>query len=203
MTELITRERFLEAGRKEFLEKGFKEVSLRQICKDLGLTLGAFYGYFKSKEDLFETIVSKPANELLEYYISSHKEFSELDPKSQKEQMNDEAGDGLRTMLDFMYQNYDEFKLVFCRSAGTKYDNYLEEFIEVEMEATKQFLEIMKQNNYFEVDIDKQLNHILSSMLFQGIIEIFEHDMTYEYAVKYVNKLRIFYTAGWMKLFEE
>ncbi|MDF2511312.1 MAG: TetR/AcrR family transcriptional regulator, partial [Herbinix sp.] len=58
MEELITRQRFLEEGKKVFLEKGYQDTSLRQLCKTLGLTLGAFYGYFKGKEALFEAIVS-------------------------------------------------------------------------------------------------------------------------------------------------
>jgi TetR/AcrR family transcriptional regulator len=203
MAEVETREKFLEAGKKEFLEKGFKEASLRQICKNLGLTLGAFYGYFKSKEDLFDTIVSKPANDMLEYYVSYHKDYMEQEAKLQKDNMKDVSNDALSNMINFMYEYYKEFKLVFCCAIGTKYEFYLEEYIKVEVESTKQFLENMKNNHYFEVDIDEQLCHILVSMLFEGIVEIFEHDMDYEYAIKYVDKLRIFYTAGWMKLFEE
>lgn len=203
MAEVVTREKFLDAGKKEFMEKGFKEASLRQICKNLGLTLGAFYGYFKSKEDLFNTIVSKPANELLEYYVTYNKDYMAQEPRFQKDNLTDVSNNGLSNMINFMYECYDEFKLVFCRAFGTKYETYLEEFIKIEVDSTMQFLDNMKANHYFEVEIDEHLIHILSSMLFQGIVEIFEHDMDYEYAVKYVDKLRIFYTAGWMKLFED
>ena len=34
----------------EFLDKGFQGASLRQIVKNAGVTTGAFYGYFSSKE---------------------------------------------------------------------------------------------------------------------------------------------------------
>lgn len=200
MTE-ITKERFLEEGKKEFMEKGYKETSLRQICKNLDLTLGAFYGYFKNKEDLFHVIVSKPAEELLNYYITTHESYLSSNPEFQRNNLSEVPSRALFNMIDFMFDYYDEFKLVFCKSAGTKYETYLEQFIKVEVESSVRFLETMKVNNFFEVDLDEQLIYILSSMLMKGMVEIFEHDMEYEYALKYIMQLQKFYTAGWMKLF--
>lgn len=43
-------ERIHQAAKAEFLEKGFQAASLRQIVKTVGMTTGAFYGYYKSKE---------------------------------------------------------------------------------------------------------------------------------------------------------
>ena len=45
------------AGMREFLEKGYKSASLRNIVKTAGVTTGAFYGYYDSKEELFEALV--------------------------------------------------------------------------------------------------------------------------------------------------
>ena len=74
--------------------------------------------------------------------------------------------------------------------------------ITVEVISTRQFLDVMKKNGILQVEIDEQLSHNLASMLFNGMIEVFKHDMTYEHAKEYVTKLQVFYTAGWMKLFE-
>ena len=51
--ESTTLQNILEAGKEEFLEKGFKSASLRNIVKTAGVTTGAFYGYFSGKEALF------------------------------------------------------------------------------------------------------------------------------------------------------
>ena len=37
----------LEAGKREFLEKGFQGASLRNIAASLGVTTGAIYGYYR------------------------------------------------------------------------------------------------------------------------------------------------------------
>ena len=48
-----TLELILNAAKEEFLEKGFKSASLRNIVKKAGVTTGAFYGYFTSKSEIF------------------------------------------------------------------------------------------------------------------------------------------------------
>ena len=45
------------AAMQEFLEKDFQSASLRNIVKKAGVTTGAFYGYYASKESLFESLV--------------------------------------------------------------------------------------------------------------------------------------------------
>ena len=53
----VTLKKIQEAAMEEFAEKGFHGASLRQIVKQAGVTTGAFYGYFSSKEALFASIV--------------------------------------------------------------------------------------------------------------------------------------------------
>ena len=55
--EQTTLNRIFSAALQEFLEKGYKSASLRNIVKTAGVTTGAFYGYYDSKEELFEALV--------------------------------------------------------------------------------------------------------------------------------------------------
>lgn len=56
-TEQTTLDLIHSAAMQEFLEKGFKSASLRNIVKTAGVTTGAFYGYYRSKEELFSALV--------------------------------------------------------------------------------------------------------------------------------------------------
>ncbi|MFQ7355450.1 MAG: TetR/AcrR family transcriptional regulator [Coprococcus phoceensis] len=47
---------------RNFWKKGFQAASFRNIVKNAGVTTGAFYGYYKSKEELFEALVKEPAD---------------------------------------------------------------------------------------------------------------------------------------------
>ena len=60
-----------KAALKEFLDKGFLGASLRQIVKDAGVTTGAFYGYFSSKEALFASIVEPHAAALMGRFMEA------------------------------------------------------------------------------------------------------------------------------------
>ena len=72
-SERSTRERILEAGRREFLRSGFRGASLRAIAREAGVTTGAFYGYYASKEALFDALVSEV--EMVDYIYAHFEEF--------------------------------------------------------------------------------------------------------------------------------
>lgn len=55
----------LSAAKAEFSEKGFQSASLRRIVKNAGVTTGAFYGYFKRKEELFDALVGEQYDMLM------------------------------------------------------------------------------------------------------------------------------------------
>ena len=46
------REKILNAAGRLFRERGFEAVTIADVMKEAGLTHGAFYGHFRSKDDL-------------------------------------------------------------------------------------------------------------------------------------------------------
>lgn len=77
-TDKETLNKIHEAAEKEFLEKGFQDASLRNIVKTVGVTTGAFYGYYKSKEELFEALVGPVAEYFLNRFNEMVQEFNTL-----------------------------------------------------------------------------------------------------------------------------
>ena len=49
-----TKSHILTVSLKLFLEKGFSDVSMNELVAASGLSKGAFYHYFKSKDSLYE-----------------------------------------------------------------------------------------------------------------------------------------------------
>lgn len=199
MTELNTQEKLRKIGKEEFLDKGYKDASLREIAKKAGFTLGAFYGYYDSKESLFDDIVKEPAQTLIDYYVGVQTGFSELPPERQEDEMDQVSNTSLIQMLDILYEHFDAFKLIFFRSKGTRYETYLQKLIDVEIDYTRRFIDVLKAQGH-RVDIDEELSHILISAMFFGFVEVIDHDMRKEKAMHYITQLRAFYSAGWHKL---
>jgi AcrR family transcriptional regulator len=50
------RERILEAAARCFVRHGFHQASMQQICREAGMSPGALYRYFDSKQALIEAI---------------------------------------------------------------------------------------------------------------------------------------------------
>jgi TetR/AcrR family transcriptional repressor of nem operon len=53
-----TRQRIIDVASRQFREHGVAAVGLAGIMADAGLTNGAFYSHFKSKEDLVQAVLS-------------------------------------------------------------------------------------------------------------------------------------------------
>ena len=52
----LTEKKLLSCGKREFLEKGYAKANLRSICEASGVTTGAFYFSFASKEALLRAM---------------------------------------------------------------------------------------------------------------------------------------------------
>ena len=48
-----------------FLQKGFKEVTMKEIVKSSGFSKGAFYHYFSSKEEVFKEVIDVYFSQML------------------------------------------------------------------------------------------------------------------------------------------
>lgn len=52
ISESSTKNRILDSARKIALEKGFNNITIRDICKEANISVGAFYHYFSKKEEM-------------------------------------------------------------------------------------------------------------------------------------------------------
>lgn len=198
--ELTTIEKIHSTAKAEFLSKGFRSASLRNIVKEAGVTTGAFYGYYKSKEKLFDALVAEPYHTFMGMFRQAQNEFAELPPEQQVSSMKTHTDAYLLRMMNYIYDHMDVFKLLLCSSEGTKYENMVHEMVEIEVSATHAFAAVMERMGRKAYHIDPMLEHLLVSGMFSGFFELVIHDIPYEKAVDYLHELHDFYTAGWQKI---
>ncbi|WP_294373641.1 TetR/AcrR family transcriptional regulator [uncultured Clostridium sp.] len=190
----------LEAGKKEFLLKGFQKASMRNIAASLNVTTGAIYRYYKDKETLFELIVKETADTLEQNYIKDQEEFSKMPIDFQVESLKSFTEQDYDWMIEYIYDNYDVFKLIACCSNGTKYENYVDRLISIEVKSSHILINHMMEAGLLKNHIDTGLIHIVVTAFFHGIFETIIHDVKREQAVEYMSQLRDFYSAGWLKI---
>lgn len=188
------------AAMQEFQEKGFQMASLRNIVKTAGVTTGAFYGYYCSKEELFDALVGEHAKYVLQLFDNTLEDFEKLSGEAQTRQMTDISGDTMSRLLDYVYDNYDVFKLIILHAEGTKYSDFVHQLVMRETESTFAYIDTFKQMGCSVEPINKNLIHIVASGLFSGIFETIIHDMPKEEAKEYILQLERFCAAGWEEL---
>jgi AcrR family transcriptional regulator len=106
-----SRNKLLEAAEECFTKYGFDASGVDKICKTAGMSKGAFYHHFSSKEDLFLEMLNQWL-EIIDRYIKSAREDSS-------------------NMLE-MFVNISKAKKIF-KDAGSK----LPIFIELWVRATR------------------------------------------------------------------
>ncbi len=143
--EQTTLNLILSAAKREFLEKGFKSASLRNIVKTAGVTTGAFYGYYNSKEDLFEALVGEHYNFLLNRFYRAQKEFADIPPEEQPDNLTSTSGECMYEMLLYAYEHLNEFKLILCCSEGTRFSKLIDEMVEIETKGTHDYLKLLEK----------------------------------------------------------
>jgi AcrR family transcriptional regulator len=52
------RQRVLFSAKRAFAERGFTGANVNEIARDAGISVGALYKYFRSKEDIFRAIIA-------------------------------------------------------------------------------------------------------------------------------------------------
>ena len=195
-----TLKRIQDAAMQEFLDKGFQGASLRQIVKNAGVTTGALYGYFSSKAALFASLVEPHAAEIMGRFVETQLDFAALPEAEQPAHMGKESADYVDWLVDYICTHRDPLKLLLCRSEGTSYEHFVHDMVELEVEATCRYIEVLKRLGHTVPMLDPTLCHIIASGMFGAIFEVVVHDMPRDAAMRYVTQLREFYTAGWLHL---
>ncbi|MBS5843100.1 MAG: TetR/AcrR family transcriptional regulator [Clostridiales bacterium] len=198
--EQTTLERIHAAAKAAFMEYGFKSASLRQIVKTAGVTLGAFYGYYDSKEELFEALVGEQYNHMMTCYRKAQIDFANLPPDEQPRRMSEISGECMHDMLLYAYDHLEEFKLLLCCSEGTRFAGMIDEMVEIEVKGTHDYQDVLNKLGRPSPEIDPRVEHILITGMFNAYFELIIHEMPLRDAENYLQELREFHTAGWKKI---
>lgn len=190
-----------ECAKKEFLRKGFRDASLRNIAQDAGTSTGSIYTRFHNKEGLFHAIVYPVVEEVKSWFLEVQELFHKKDSDYQKKNMFYYSGMEADIFVAYIYDHYDVFKLLLECAEGTEFSDFLNQLVEIEMEYTVKYMDATKDDALKNETITSEFLHIVTSAYFSGIFEIVRHDMKREDGMLYAKQLREFYYAGFAKIY--
>ena len=196
-----TRENILNTAKIHFLKDGYNGASLRNIVKDVGLTTGAFYKYYSTKKDLFNDLIDPYVEHIYQIYDDILANFETLSANNQTSSMSQASTTSINQMIDYIYDHYDNFRLLFkCGDTG-KYEDVIHNMVSREIKSTFTYMETMRNSGIEIPELDESFMHMIYTGFFSSIFQIIEHDMDKETAKRNISLLKNFQTGGWERLF--
>ena len=178
-------EKILACAKEEFLEKGYSEASLRTIAAKADTTTGSIYSRFGDKEGLFGAIVEPVAEGLTRIFLKTQEEFHAREAEVQPKVMETYVASGMDEMLDYVYDHFEEFRLLLDASYGTRYQNFVEHLVEIETEYTYKYMEATASLQEGS-EITEEFVHITARAMFDSMFEVVRHRMDRDTARKYL-----------------
>ena len=193
--------RIIDAAKLEFLEKGYVDASLRTIAAEAKTSTNSIYVRFGDKEGLFYAIVEPVLNGMTERFIKIQEKFHRMAPEKQARLMPEYSDGGTLELVDYMYEHLDEFRLLLDASYGTRFHNFVDELVRIEVEYTYKYMEAVGCPEKFGDALTERLLHIVTTSRFESTFEIIRHGMSREEASEYVELLNRYHRTGFFAVF--
>jgi len=197
--ESVTQKNILEVAAEEFMAKGFQKASLREIVRKAGVTTGAFYGYYDSKEAIFDALVKEHAENLIGIYKKSLSDFENLPAEKQTNSIGLYSSESIVAMYKYAYENIQAFRLIIKCSAGTKYEHFIHDFAVSEIESTHNFYKVLEKQGMQPLEMSPFTEKVVINGMFASFFELLMKDISQEEGVKCVKELYSFFEAGWRR----
>lgn len=188
--------KIVSAAMDEFLQYGFEKSSMRRIASSAGLTAAGIYNHFDSKEEMFSALVEPVVNEFMEMYRSAENDvYSNLENENPKE-FHFYTGN-TKFIMEYIYDHLNEFKLLVCKSQGTRYENFVHDIAELEEKSTLGYFDKLRENGINVVKLPEREFHLFVTTNVNAMAEAVAHNFTRDEAMHYAENLDKFFTSAW------
>lgn len=179
--EIKTRKQeFLNIALELFYQKGFENTTINDIIYQAGVSKGAFYHYFNSKEEVLETI----ARQYVEKKLDVIEKIAGQDDLNSLEKINQISEDMFGFKMQHAEMRWKIYKII-ARNNNIKLENLI---LEYSLELSRPiYNKIIMQGiaegrfkiNYPEevADLYTYLNSIFNKMSSKIIMEYFKYDL--------------------------
>ena len=204
----ITKNRILECAKDEFLSKGFEKAQVAAIAKLAKVTTGAIYRHFKNKEALFFALIEEEYNYTLAIVSDVEKRSEHKTIQIDSDSVDDEAiieNLFLETMLfvDYMYAHFDNFKLIFACSKGSKVENFIEDITERYTAKNMKLIHFNAKQGQINTEIKEFEVHVITKGYITSLCECVLHDISHDNVSEYIRSIVVFQYYGWQGLMKK
>ncbi len=157
---LSTREKIVQAALEVFADKGLHGATVVEIAKAAGITGGALYRYFDSKEEIFQAVVDAHTSTIQALDLVREL-MPELEPKTALKFI-------ARGMFLFVYSDWDFLRMVIGESVKNPEaaGPFLEKVLDPSREFVRECIGLWKDKGLLKEDVDP----VLATSAFMGMM---------------------------------
>ena len=190
----------MTAVKEEFLEKGYEAASVRSIAARAGMSAAGLYRHYPNKEAMFEDLVQPLIREMDEW-VYRHKKKAYERVQQGEEGKQELFGESMTDLIrDVVYPQKEIFQMLLCGASGSKYESFINDYVEVQQQDMIEAFAYMKEHGYAMEEISQEELHMLLSAYTTAIFEPIIHNYTEEQMNHCLNTVNRFFMPGWMEI---
>jgi len=154
--------KIVEAARVVFAKKGYNDATMDDVAKEVGVSKGAIYSYFKSKEDI-----------LKETYLQTHQTLRTIINKACEKTDLAQALEEVYSMVTERYKGnlHRHFEQVALASRDPVIKKIIMDDYQRDVETVQTFVEEKMKEGLMRTDVEAQTLAELFTALFMGTME--------------------------------
>lgn len=185
------------AARNEFIRRGFKDASMRDVARKADVGLSNIYNYFKNKDEIFLAVV-KPARDQLFEFITEHHTERHIDFERMSTLTYQEKTIG--TYIRLLEEYKAELRLLLYNSEGSSMANFRDDFTGHITQVSNNHMDILKKHYPGIREVSPFFIHALCAFMVSIVGEIITHDLSRKKIREFFKEYFEFQFAGWRTL---
>jgi AcrR family transcriptional regulator len=164
------------------------------------MSAAGLYKHFPGKEEMFAALVEPACQGLMALYRQEETaERSALQNGTLTEKW--ENGGEAKLAMTYIYDHLDAFRLLICKSRGTRYESFLHDLAVEEEKTTVTMMDMLKAQGMKINSVREEELHLLVTANVNAVFQAVEHGFSREEAMHYADTLDAFFSSGWQTLF--
>ncbi|USS93056.1 TetR/AcrR family transcriptional regulator [Fructilactobacillus ixorae] len=199
-----THDRLLQAGLAAFLDHGYEQTTLREVCRGAQRTTGAFYQYFHSKADLLA--------ELLEPFLTTLTTTYDQQLTAGLTQLTTQNAPAfwqatvmnLDSVMNELYQQPNLKQLLLFCANGSKYGPLAELATQYFTTQIIRVINAMQERGILPItfQFNYQELHFHAFAFYATVVDILRHDYPQPETLVLIHQLEQFFTPSWLNWLE-
>ena len=187
-----TKKSLIESATTEFLSMGYRKASLRDICGNAGVTTGALYFFFDSKEALFNEIINPVLSEIKDVVTRYYDSKLNLKPSDGDSDL--EFG---TNMVRYYYDNKHICDIILSNRNYPAIRDFFDEAVSYMDDRMTKLQKLRARAGTGKEPINRYTRHWLSHLQIDSFLNVLTHTPDMESAISQIAVTVTFIRAGY------